>query len=70
MMGFFLRKQLTTYFFPEKYLSQIFDMFLYTETVAQRWFLKNWSYKFWKIHRKKPVIESLQEDTLAQVFFV
>ena len=29
---------------------------------------KQWSYKFWKIRRKKPVIESLKEETLAQVF--
>ena len=41
-------------------------MVLNTEAVAQRCFVKKWSYKFRKIHRKKPVIESLKEDTLAQ----
>ena len=40
MMFFFLRKQLTTYYFYEKLLSQIFDMVLNTEAVAQKGFVK------------------------------
>ena len=38
--GVFLRKQLTTYDFHKKGLSQILDMGLNTETVAQRCFVK------------------------------
>ena len=70
MMFFFLRKQLTTYYFYEKLLSQIFDMVLNTEAVAQKCFVKKCSYKFRKIHRKKPAIVSLQDTGffLAQVF--
>ena len=66
--GLFLRRQLTTYYFQEKLLSQIFDMVLNTEAVAQRCLVRKCSYKFRKIHRKKPVIESFKGETPTQVF--
>ena len=43
-------------------------MVLNTEAVAQRCFEKKRSVKFQKIHRKKPVIESLKGEILAQAF--
>ena len=44
-------------------------MVVNTEAAAQTCFEKRWSHKFAKIHRKKPVIESPKEGTLAQVFY-
>ena len=43
-------------------------MVLNAEAVAQRCYVKKWSYKFRNIYRKKLVIESLKEETLAPVF--
>ena len=38
--GFF-RKQLTTWYFHEKFISQIFDMVLNAEAVSQKGFVKS-----------------------------
>ena len=43
-------------------------MVLNREAVTRRCFVKKWSFKFQKIHRKKPVIESPKGEILAQVF--
>ena len=43
-------------------------MALNAEAVAQTCFVNKVVLKFRKIHRKKPMIESLKEQTLAQVF--
>ena len=56
MISFF-SKTVTTCYFDKNVLKWIFDVVLNAKAIPQR-----------KKHRKKPVIESLKEDTLAQVF--
>ena len=38
------------------------------EAVAQICFVKSFSYKFLKIHRRTPVPEPMKKETLTQVF--
>ena len=44
------------------------DMVLNTEAGTRRCFVKKLSFKFQKIHRKKPVMETPKGEILTQVF--
>ena len=59
--------RLLLYFYKEV-LSQIFEMVLNTEAVPQRCFVKKVVLQILENSQEKPVIESLKEETLAQVF--
>ena len=64
-MGYFLSKQLTTYYFHKKVISKIFDIDLNKEAVTHKCSVKKCSYKFREIYSKTPVLESFNVDTMA-----